>query len=92
MVREAARVAKRAVIVQEDMYLGRPVDLLVFAADVVCSIPYGYPLPDLPRGPRRWELLFRAASVRPDAKIIGYWSAGPIRRAGTVIWSLKASY
>src|SRR5215204_1158263 len=91
IVREAARVAKRAVIVQEDMYLGRPVDLMVFAADVVCSLPYGYQLPNLPCSPRIWELRFGAASVRPDARIINYWSAGPIRRAGTVIWSLKPS-
>ena len=92
IVREAARIAKRAVIVQEDMYLGRPVDLLVFAADVLCSIPYGYQLPAWPRSPRTWELLFRAAAVRPDARIIDYWSTGPIRRAGTVIWSLTSSY
>ncbi len=92
IVREGARVAKRAVIVQEDMYLGRLVDLLVFAADVVCSVAHGYQLPALPRSPRIWEVLFRAASVRPDAKIIDYWSTGPIRRAGTVIWSLKSSY
>ena len=91
LMQEVARVTRRAIIVQEDVY-GRNTleDIAVYAIDVVGTIAGGWSKPERPRTIPEWELLFEKADLRTARKIFHQWTLGyPLLRAKSVIWVLE---
>ena len=91
LMQEVARVTRRAIIVQEDVY-GHNIleDIAVYAIDVVGTIAGGWSKPERPRTIPEWELLFEKAGLRTERKIFHQWTLGyPLLRAKSVIWVLE---
>jgi ubiquinone/menaquinone biosynthesis C-methylase UbiE len=91
LIKEAARVARRTVVVQEDVYGNNIVeDVMVYIIDLVGTIAGGWPRPEKPRKIPEWELMFESAGLRPARKVFHQWTLGyPLLRAKTVIWVLE---
>ena len=88
LLREGRRVARRCLIVQEDLYGLGFKDHLVYAADRVASHAGGWRAPSPPRRPNDWLRVFRRADLQTSTVITDRWSVGPIRNGGTIVWTL----